>query len=578
MEHAFHTDPSRRPRTSHKVVIETPEMEHQIFLLRRHAVLLISTAERHAASPMSVGRAFEAQLRTPAHLLRVTSHDPEDFLVHFELPAHRDNAVRLGSINVDGASFTVKPWHEDDHAVHQDFMLHVRVVIEKMPLQLWSVAGAAKVLGDKCIIDQLDSRTHERGHTRTFACWVWVWDVAFIPTTHTIWRAARGAGRVEAMLGFSPPSREVAPPPRVKRHDMLIHVDRVEDWSPLSPRSSHSAQSGLPSSGSDDSRTVPTVWPGTWTMHVEDGQGHGRRHPALVSPSGCGGLQLGQRRDRDDRDGAQGGRRSWKDTLLGRDKLPRRDATSSSRHRSRTPDSRNGGRRRSQQPPQLRAAPPLPLLPRQETQAVVAAAEPASDPVSAFFDAAGRALPTPPRADEVQQELDETIADVLANPLEFAACRAPPSAVATTLQVGAVTQQVLQLQLSEGAAAVEEQPRLFSDVPPPILAAPPQRRSSAPPKTRSSSTPVRQSARQAENKCTVPVAQRASLLLVKRLGLLGPKEKMTAKAAEALIRRFDEPLSEEDIAIIAKLTRLDPDALRIAGGLAGPDAETADAV
>lgn len=47
---------------------------------------------------------------------------------------------------------------------------------------------------------------------------------------------------------------------------------------------------------------------------------------------------------------------------------------------------------------------------------------------------------------------------------------------------------------------------------------------------------------------------------------------MTVKAAEALIRRFDEPLSEEDIAIIDKLTRLDPDALRIAGGLAGPDA------
>ncbi|XBH84069.1 hypothetical protein VPH35_072341 [Triticum aestivum] len=138
-------------------------------------------------------------------------------------------------------------------------------------------------------------------------------------------------------------------------------------------------------------------------------------------------------------------------------------------------------------------------------------------------------------------------------------------------------QQVMQLQLS-GGTAVEEPPRLFADVPPPVIAAPPPWRPSAPLKSRASSTPIRQSARQAANPSTVPVAQRASLLLVKQLGLLGPKEKMTAEVEEALIRRFDEPLTDDDIEIIAKLTRLDLDALCIAGGLAGPDAETGAAV
>uniref|UniRef100_A0A453R9R0 Uncharacterized protein n=1 Tax=Aegilops tauschii subsp. strangulata TaxID=200361 RepID=A0A453R9R0_AEGTS len=60
-----------------------------------------------------------------------------------------------------------------------------------------------EVLGDLCIVDRLDSRTHERGHTKSFACWVWTTDVTRIPTKCEIWRAARGAGRVEAMLGFS---------------------------------------------------------------------------------------------------------------------------------------------------------------------------------------------------------------------------------------------------------------------------------------------------------------------------------------------------------------------------------------
>ncbi|XP_073367969.1 uncharacterized protein [Aegilops tauschii subsp. strangulata] len=89
--------------------------------------------------------------------------------------------------------------------------------------------------------------------------------------------------------------------------------------------------------------------------------------------------------------------------------------------------------------------------------------------------------------------------------------------------------------------------------------------------------PPRQSARQAAQKNTTPVAERATLRLVKGLGLLGPKEKMTAKAAEALIRRFDEPLSGDDINVIAKLTRLNKEAMRVAVGMAGPEAEAEEA-
>ena len=65
----------------------------------------------------------------------------------------------------------------------------------------------------------------------------------------------------------------------------------------------------------------------------------------------------------------------------------------------------------------------------------------------------------------------------------------------------------------------------------------------------------------------MPVAQRASLRSVKELGLLGPKEKMTARDAEALIRCFDEPLSDDNIAAIAKLTCLDAHALKAIAGM-----------
>ena len=53
---AYHTDLSRRPRSSHKVIIATPAIEHQEFLLRKHAVVLMAALSQHAAKPMAVGR------------------------------------------------------------------------------------------------------------------------------------------------------------------------------------------------------------------------------------------------------------------------------------------------------------------------------------------------------------------------------------------------------------------------------------------------------------------------------------------------------------------------------------------
>uniref|UniRef100_A0A452ZHL0 Uncharacterized protein n=1 Tax=Aegilops tauschii subsp. strangulata TaxID=200361 RepID=A0A452ZHL0_AEGTS len=111
-------------------------------------------------------------------------------------------------------------------------------------MQYRSIRGVQEVFGDKVQINRLDSRTLERGHTKTFACWVWVWDMAFIPIRHTYWKLPRDVGRVEEMEGFSSPDSRVAPPLGATRFDLLIHVDRVEDWSPRSPHSSHSAQSG----------------------------------------------------------------------------------------------------------------------------------------------------------------------------------------------------------------------------------------------------------------------------------------------------------------------------------------------
>ena len=116
------------------------------------------------------------------------------------------------------------------------------------------------------------------------------------------------------MQGYSPPDRRIAPPPGTTDYTMLIHVDRIEDWTPPSPRSSHSAQSGMPSSDSDtDDRPRFTVIPASWTMEVKHGQ-RGDRPQRLgrapVADLGCRGMPRGGRDHDDAGEAGGGGRRS----------------------------------------------------------------------------------------------------------------------------------------------------------------------------------------------------------------------------------------------------------------------------
>lgn len=118
------------------------------------------------------------------------------------------------------------------------------------------------------------------------------------------------------------------------------------------------------------------------------------------------------------------------------------------------------------------------------------------------------------------------------------------------LQLGDVAAQVCHLELGEETESSDPQ-HLFQDILQPLIKDAPARRSSASPKTRAVPTPMRHSARQAANQSSVPVAQRVALRLVWDLGLFGTREKMTPKAAEKLLQKFDEPLTDVDIACVS---------------------------
>ncbi|KAE8770215.1 D-3-phosphoglycerate dehydrogenase, chloroplastic [Hordeum vulgare] len=482
---------------------------------------------------MAVGRALEAQLSIPVHSLRVTLHHPEHFFVIFTQPAHQVNAVRHGSIRVDGAVFNIASWHEHDHASFDALLLHVRVVIERVLMQFWSVDGAEEILGKRVRVDRLDSMTLERDHTKTFACWVWTNDVANIPTRHTLGVLPCGAGRVEEMEGFSLPDRRVAPPPATADYEMLIHVDRVEDWAPPSPCSSHSGQSGIPSSGSDDDgKPFPAVSSTPWTMGVEDGQRPDRQprlQRALVVDLGCRGMPRGsQGRDQDGDDGSRGGgHRSWKDVLLHPGRTTALPAhTADPRQRSRSPPPRISPRGPEAAAPgvdEIGIKGKDPVDDFFKTTKKPSLASIAVDGLAADVQAAAEAVVAAPLQFDADA-LDQTPGEALqlntfsptlsASALEFGQySRATPSTARTLeVQLGAVTGTVYQLEIAGAEENAEERSLFRATKPQPISRPPPAaRRSVAPPKSRAISAPTRHSTRQTAVASTVPLAQRASL-------------------------------------------------------------------
>ncbi|KAE8811533.1 hypothetical protein D1007_11589 [Hordeum vulgare] len=150
--------------------------------------------------------------------------------------------------------------------------------------------------------------------------------------------------------------------------------------------------------------------------------------------------------------------------------------------------------------------------------------------------------------------------------------KATPSAASTVeVQLGAVTGRVRELEIGGAVAGPELRGLFRTSKQQPLIATTPARRPAAPPKTRATSTPTRSSARQAAIRSSVPVAQRASLRIMKELGLLGPRDRLTAEVAKALLQRFEEPMSDSDISVIARLTHLDSGALRVMARMNGPD-------
>lgn len=165
--------PANRPESGSAVVIPSITITEETTKLITRAVLLSAHGRPHHAD-IGIGdvtRVVTGCVRMPPHEMRTTRHNPEDFMIVFDLPQQRALALRVGTVRVKGVTFVISPWTEHAHANDVTWWYHVRIAIENLLAHAWNLDGLTKVIGDVCLLDKIDRATYRQQSSDIIYCW-----------------------------------------------------------------------------------------------------------------------------------------------------------------------------------------------------------------------------------------------------------------------------------------------------------------------------------------------------------------------------------------------------------------------
>ncbi|CAN6233359.1 unnamed protein product [Urochloa humidicola] len=218
------------------------------------------------------------QLQVPVGDLGVSRVSPACFLLRFDGQHQRNSAYRLGKLTIGHVRLQLLPWKRQVGARAElfKFYYHVRLCIEGVPVHARQPEVVASLLPRQSVVDDLVCDMEKAEEEECYRLWIWTSDPAAIATT----------GTLHIQEPFPPPEELYADsmeepgmptfgsePAKALDYDVLIHIDRVMDYSPpsaRSPRRSYDSPiSGIPDEELEES------WPGRhpfpWSLGVSDG-------------------------------------------------------------------------------------------------------------------------------------------------------------------------------------------------------------------------------------------------------------------------------------------------------------------
>ncbi|CAL4930553.1 unnamed protein product [Urochloa decumbens] len=228
------------------------------------------------------------QLRVPTYELGVSRLSAASFLLHFDGELQCSNARRLGALRVGPVRLQLLPWKRQvgARAELSKFFYHVRVCIEGVPVHARHPETVASLFPKPSFVDDLDCDREKPEEEECYCLWIWTSVPAEIATAGTL--------QIEEPVvlpqqGYAESVMELGMPMGALRiesaktldYDVLIHVDRILDYSPPSPQPQHSPDSERSDEGVE--AQWPVSYPFPWRLGVQDGPAQGRAAQGRVS-------------------------------------------------------------------------------------------------------------------------------------------------------------------------------------------------------------------------------------------------------------------------------------------------------
>lgn len=125
-----------RPVETSAVAASTTTMEDELARMTSCAVVACICEGRNDVGPNVIKRGFCSHFGVLQSDVKVVWHCPEDFLINFKYPQHRDAAVAMPRLPIGDHVVHIKPWRVLPHSDHCDLRYHVRLCLEGIPPML----------------------------------------------------------------------------------------------------------------------------------------------------------------------------------------------------------------------------------------------------------------------------------------------------------------------------------------------------------------------------------------------------------------------------------------------------------
>jgi hypothetical protein len=228
--------------------------------------------QRDACVPLTcaaVLRDAPRQLGILEHELSVEGLRKATFLLRFRSSELRNAALRTKAIQVGRCVLSVTPWSRRIGASVGKLRFRARVCLEGVPRNARNAAAVAQLFANPSFIDEVVCPVEKEEERFCFNIWVWIDAPNDLALKGTLQLEEPVVLSDEYCFAMGDMDMEVPPvrddPVQTLDYDVLIHLDRVLDYTPLPDSSSRIPFDDPPA------YEYPASFDFTWHLGFKDG-------------------------------------------------------------------------------------------------------------------------------------------------------------------------------------------------------------------------------------------------------------------------------------------------------------------